>query len=65
MNYTRGGLRKELDNDFAEGSPNDLSEDEKEYLDGRNHSRNNMRFNDTEWERTCRQADLLNHKHAY
>lgn len=65
LNYTRDGLREELDETLAVVSPNDLSEDEKEYLDGRNQSRNhtlNIRFNDTEWVRICRQADLLKMK---
>jgi len=58
-------LREELENALADVSPDDLSEDEKEYLDGRNQSRNhtlNIRFNDTEWASICRQADLLKMK---
>lgn len=65
LNYTCDGLREELENALADVSPDDLSEDEKEYLDGRNQSRNhtlNIRFNDTEWASICRQADLLKMK---
>lgn len=50
---------------LAEVSPNDLTADEQEYLDGRNQCRNhtlNIRFNDTEWEHICQQADLLKMK---
>lgn len=65
LNYTRDGLREELDEVLAEVSPNDLSEGEREYLDSRNQCRShtlNIRFNDTEWERICRQADMLRMK---
>lgn len=58
-------MREELENALADVSPDDLSEDEKEYLDGRNQSRNhtlNIRFNDTEWDHICRQAELLHVK---
>ena len=62
LNYTRDGMREELDKALSEVSPNDLTADEQEYLDGRNQCRNhtlNIRFNDTEWEHICRQAELL------
>ena len=65
LNYTRDGMKEELDGVLAEVSPDDLSEDEKAYLDGRNQCRNhtlNIRFNDTEWEHICRQAELLHVK---
>ena len=65
LNYTRDGMKEELDKSLSEVSPDDLSEDEKEYLDGRKQCRNhtlNIRFNDTEWERICRQAELLHVK---
>lgn len=61
-NYTSDNLREELDEVLAEVSPDNLSEGEKAYLDGKNQCRNhtlNIRFNDTEWEHICRQADLL------
>lgn len=52
LNYTRDSLREELENALADVSPDDLSEDEKEYLDGRNqqsqeHQKRKMR-NDLE-----------------
>ena len=62
LNYTRDGMREELDKALSEVSPNDLTADEQEYLDGRGQCRNhtlNIRFNDTEWEHICKQADLL------
>ena len=65
LNFTRDGMKEELDEVLAEVSPDDLSEDEKAYLDGRNQCRNhtlNIRFNDTEWEHICRQAELLHVK---
>ena len=65
LNYTRDGMREELDKVLSEVSPNDLTADEQEYLDGRNQCRNhtlNIRFNDTEWEHICRQAELLHVK---
>ena len=58
-------MREELDKALSEVSPNDLTADEQEYLDGRNQCRNhtlNIRFNDTEWEHICRQAELLHVK---
>ena len=65
LNYTCDGMREELDKALSEVSPNDLTADEQEYLDGRNQCRNhtlNIRFNDTEWEHICRQAELLRMK---
>ena len=65
LNYTRDGMREELDKVLSEVSPNDLTADEQEYLDGRNQCRNhtlNIRINDTEWEHICRQAELLHVK---
>lgn len=65
LNYTRDGMREELDGVLAEVRKEDLTEDEKEYLDGRNQCRNhtlNIRFNDTEWEHICKQAELLHVK---
>ncbi len=65
LNYTRDGMREELDGVLAKVSPNDLTADEQEYLDGRNQCRNhtlNIRFNDTEWEHICKQAELLHVK---
>lgn len=65
LNYTRDGMREELDGVLAEVSREDLTEDEKEYLDGRKQCRNhtlNIRFNDTEWEHICKQAELLHMK---
>ena len=65
LNYTRDGMREELDGVLAKVSPNDLTADEQEYLDGRHQCRNhtlNIRFNDTEWERICKQADALHVK---
>lgn len=65
LNYTRDGMREELDKVLSEVSPNDLTADEQEYLSGRDQCRNhmlNIRFNDTEWEHICRQAELLHVK---
>ena len=65
LNYTRDGMREELDKALSEVSPNELTADEQEYLDGRGQSRNhtlNIRFNDTEWEHICKQAELLHVK---
>lgn len=62
---TRDGMREELDKALSEVSPDDLSEGEKEYLDGRHQCRDhtlNIRFNVTEWERICRQAEALHVK---
>ena len=65
LNYTRDGMREELDKALSEVSPNDLTADEQEYLDGRHQCRDhtlNIRFNDTEWEHICKQADALHVK---
>lgn len=65
LNYTRDGMKEELDKTLSEVSREYLTEDEKEYLDGRNQCCNhtlNIRFNDTEWEHICKQAELLHVK---
>lgn len=65
LNYTRDDMKEELDKALSEVSREDLTEDEKEYLDGRNQCRNhtlNIRFNDTEWEHIRKQAELLHVK---
>ena len=65
LNYTRDGMREKLDKALSEVSPNDLTADEQEYLSGRDQCRNhtlNIRFNDTEWEHICKQAELLHVK---
>lgn len=65
LNYTRDGMKEELDKALSEVNPNVLSEDEKAYLDGRHQCRDhtlNIRFNDTEWEHICKQAELLHLK---
>lgn len=65
LNYTRDGMREELDGVLEKVSPDELTADEQEYLDGRGRCRNhtlNIRFNDTEWEHICRQAELLHVK---
>ena len=65
LNYTRDGMREELDKALSKVSPTDLTADEQEYLDGRGQCRNhtlNIRFNDTEWEHICKQAELLHVK---
>ena len=65
LNYTRDGMKEELDKVLSEVSPDDLTADEQEYLNGRNQCRNhtlNIRFNDTEWERISKQADALHMK---
>ena len=65
LNYTRDGMREELDGVLANVAPDELTADEQEYLDGRDQCRNhtlNIRFNDTEWEHICEQADLLKMK---
>ncbi len=64
-NYTCDSMKEELDKALSEVSPNDLTADEQEYLDGRNQCRThtlNIRFNDTEWEHICKQADLFKMK---
>ena len=58
-------MREELDKVLSEVSPDELTADEQEYLDGRGQCRNhtlNIRFNDTEWEYICKQAELLHVK---
>ena len=65
LNYTRDGMREELDGVLEKVAPDELTADEKEYLDGRNQCRNhtlNIRFNDTELEHICRQTELLHVK---
>ena len=65
LNYTRDGMKEELEKALSEVSHDDLSADEQEYIDGRDQCRNhtlNIRFNDTEWEHICKQADLLKMK---
>ena len=65
LNYTRDGMREELDGVLEKVSPDELTADEQEYLDGRGQCRNhtlNIRFNDMEWEHICRQAELLHVK---
>ena len=65
LNYTRDGMREQLVKALSEVSPNDLTADEQEYLDGRHQCRDhtlNIRFNDTEWEHICKQADALHVK---
>ena len=65
MNYTRDDMREELDRVLEKVVPDELTADEQEYLDGRNQCRNhtlNIRFNDTEWEHICKQAELLHVK---
>lgn len=65
LNYTRDGMKEELDRVLAAVNPSELTADEQKYLDGRNQCRNhtlNIRFNDTEWEHICKQADLLKMK---
>ena len=65
LNYTRDGMREELDGVLEKVAPDELTADEQEYLNGRDQCRNhtlNIRFNDTEWEHICRQAELLHVK---
>ena len=65
LNYTRDGMKEELDKALSEVNPNVLSEDEKSYLNGRHQCRDhtlNIRFNDTEWEHIRKQAELLHLK---
>mgnify|MGYP003373356801 FL=1 len=62
LNYTRDGLKEELDGVLEKVTLDNLTADEQEYIDGRDQCRNhtlNIRFNDTEWEHICKQADLL------
>ena len=65
LNYSRDSLKEELDNMLKTVNPDDLTEGEKAYLNGRNQRKNhtlNIRFNDTEWEQICKQAELLKMK---
>lgn len=65
LNYTRDGMCEELDRVLEKVAPDELTAYEQEYLDGRNQCRNhtlNIRFNDTEWEHICRQAEFLHVK---
>ena len=65
LNYSRDSLKEELDNVLKTVNFDDLTEDENAYLNGRNQCKNhtlNIRFNDTEWEQICRQAELLRMK---
>ena len=65
LNYSRDSLKEELDGVLEKIAPDDLTADEQEYLDGQNQCRDhtlNIRFNDTEWEHICRQAELLKMK---
>ena len=65
LNYTRAGMSEELDGVLEKVAPDELTADEQEYLNGRGQCRNhtlNIRFNDTEWEHICRQAELLHVK---
>lgn len=62
LNYTRDCMREELDGVLSNVAPEELTADEQEYLSGRDQCRNhtlNIRFNDTEWEHICKQAELL------
>ena len=62
LNYSRDSLKEELDNALENVNSDDLTADEKAYLNGRNQRKNhtlNICFNDTEWEQICRQAELL------
>ena len=40
LNYTRDGMREELDGVLEKVSPDELTVDEQEYLDGRGQCRN-------------------------
>lgn len=65
LNYTLDGMREELDKALSGVASDELTADEKEYLDGRDQCRNhtlNIRFDDTEWEHICKQAELLHVK---
>lgn len=62
LNYTRDGMKEELDGVLEKVSTDNLTADEQEYINGHDQCRNhtlNIRFNDTEWEHICKQADLL------
>ncbi len=65
LNYSRDSLKEELDNMLETVNFDDLTEDEKAYLNGKNQRKNhtlNIRFNDTEWKQICKQAELLKMK---
>ena len=65
LNYSRDSLKEELYNMLETVNPDDLSESEKAYLNGRKQRKNhtlNIRFNDTEWEQIYRLAELLKMK---
>ena len=65
LNYSRDSLKEELDNMLETVNFDDLTVDERAYLNGRNQRKNhtlNIRFNDTEWEQICRLAELLRMK---
>ena len=50
-NYSRDSLKEKLDNVLENVNFDDLTEDEKAYLNGRNQRKNhtlNIRFNDNE-----------------
>ena len=62
LNYTRDSMKEELDGVLEKVTLDNLTADEQEYIDGRDQCRNhtlNIRFNDTQWEHICKQADLL------
>lgn len=65
LNYTRDSIKEELDGVLEKVTLDNLTADEQEYIDGRDQCRNhtlNIRFNDTEWEHICKQAELLHLK---
>lgn len=65
LNYTRDSIKEEFDGVLEKVTLDNLTADEQEYIDGRDQCRNhtlNIRFNDTEWEHICKQAELLHLK---
>ena len=65
LNYSRDSLKEELNNVLETVNPDDLSESEKAYLNGKNQRKThtlNIRFNSTEWEQICKQAEMLKMK---
>ena len=65
LNYTRDSIKEELDGVLEKVTLDNLTADEQEYIDGRDQCRNhtlNIRFNDTEWEHICKQAEFLHLK---
>lgn len=65
LNYTRDSIKEGLDGVLEKVTLDNLTADEQEYIDGRDQCRNhtlNIRFNDTEWEHICKQAELLHLK---